>query len=69
MKYILLFFHLLFGVTAAHGQVENPSEKVVITVERTRTEIRTDENGVLHVNVSPNDALEFKARGAVRYSE
>jgi hypothetical protein len=69
MKYVLLFVHLLFGVTAVHGQVKNPSEKVVITVERTRTEMRTDDNGVLHVNVSPDDVLKFKARGSVRYSE
>jgi hypothetical protein len=69
MKYVLLFVHLLFGVTAVHGQVKNSSEKVVITVERTRTEMRTDDNGVLHVNVSPDDALKFKARGSVRYSE
>ncbi|MBW3629676.1 MAG: right-handed parallel beta-helix repeat-containing protein [Gemmatimonadetes bacterium] len=69
MKYVFSFVHLLFGVAAAEGQVESPSEKVVITVERTRTEIRTDENGVLHLNVSENDALAFKARGSVRYSE
>ncbi|MEX0778585.1 MAG: hypothetical protein WD037_02555 [Balneolales bacterium] len=74
MKYTFLFVHLfvvhLFvGVTAAHGHIENPSEKVVIIVEGTSTEIRTDENGVLHVNVSQDDALEFKARGSVRYSE
>lgn len=73
MKYILLFIHLLFGmtvgVTAVHGQVKPPSEKVVITEERTRTEMRTDDQGVLHVNVSQDDALKFKARGYVRYSE
>src|SRR5688500_8568883 len=69
MKYVLLFVHLLFGVTAVHGQVKNPPEKVVITVERTRTEMRTDNNGVLQVNVSPDDVLKFKARGSVRYSE
>jgi len=69
MKYLLLFTHLLFGVTVAHGQVKNPSEKVVITAERTRTEVRTDDDGALRVNVSPDDALKFKARGYVRYGE
>lgn len=69
MKYVVLFVSLLSGVTAAHGQVENPVEKVVITGEKTGTGIRTDESGVLHVNVSPDDAREFKARGFVRYSD
>lgn len=69
MKYVFLLVHALIGVTAADGQVGNTAEKVVITVERTRTGIRTDENGILHVNVSPDDALDFRARGFVRYSE
>lgn len=73
MKYVL-FLHLLlvpllFGVTAVHGQAKDQSEKVVITGERTRTEMRIDDKGVLHVNVSPDDALKFKERGSVRYSE
>ena len=69
MKYLFLFIYLLVGVTVAEGQVGNPREKVVITVEGARTGIRADENRVLHVNVSPDDALEFKERGSVRYSE
>lgn len=69
MKYILLFVCFLAGVTAAHGQVQSPSEKIIITVEKTRTEIRTDDKGVLRVNVTPDDVLKFKARGSVRYSE
>jgi hypothetical protein len=69
MKSAFVFFYSLFGVIAAHGQVENPSEKVVITVVANRTEIRTDESGGLRVNVSPDDALGFRARGSVRYRE
>ena len=69
MKYLFLFVHLLFAVTAADGQVENPSEKVVITVEGTRTEVRTDETGALQVKVSREDALELEARGSVRYGD
>ena len=69
MKYILVLVYLLSGVTAAHGQVESPSQEVVITIDKNSTGIRTDENGVLHVNVSQDDALEFKARGFVRYNE
>jgi hypothetical protein len=69
MKSIFVVLFSLFGVVAAHGQVENPFEKVVITVEANRTEIRSDDSGVLLVNVSPAEALEFKARGSVRYGE
>lgn len=69
MKYIHLFVCLLFGITAAHGQIKSPPEKVAITSEDNKTEVRTDENGVLHVNVSQDDALKFKARGSVLYNE
>lgn len=69
MTSVFLFVGLLAGVTVAHGPVQSPAEKVVITVEKTRTEIRTDDKGVLRVNVIPDDVLKFKARGSVRYSE
>lgn len=60
---------LLAGVIVAEGQVASPSDKVLISVEGTSTRIHTDENGTLHVNVSSGDALEFRERGSVRYSE
>ncbi|MFK7848402.1 MAG: hypothetical protein AB8G77_24145 [Rhodothermales bacterium] len=69
MKFACLFAYLLFGVTVAHGQVNRSPEYVKITVEEGRTEARTDEQGVLHLNVSPEDVLGFEARGSVRYSE
>jgi hypothetical protein len=69
MKYVLLFVCLIIGVTAAHGQAQSPSEKVVITTEKTKTEVRTDDKGVLRVNVTPDDLVKFKARCFVRYRE
>jgi hypothetical protein len=69
MKYVLSLLCLLLWVTAVHGQVESPSEAVVITIVDGRTEVRTDENGVLHVSVSRDDARGFRARGSVRYRE
>lgn len=69
MKYVLSLLYLLLWVTAAHAQVENPSEAVVITIGDGRTEVRTDENGVLHVNVSRDDARGFRVRGSVHYRE
>lgn len=69
MKYIVLLVHLFFSVMVAHGQIKSPSEEVVITDEKDKTEIRTDEDGVLHLNVSPDDVEKFKAKGSVRYSD
>ena len=68
MKY-LLFLFLLTQVMIALGQTEGPPENVVITSLKKRTQVRTNENGELQVNVSPNDVLKFKASGSVRYSD
>jgi hypothetical protein len=69
MKYGLVLFCSLLCVTSAHGQVDKPTEQVVITAEAGRTEVRTDQSGVLLVNVSPDEAVVLKARGSVRYSD
>lgn len=69
MKCVFLFACLLFGVSAANGQINRSPEYVKITLEEGRTETRTDVHGVLHLNVSPDDVLRFEARGSVRYSE
>jgi hypothetical protein len=69
MKYVLSLLCLLLWANSAHGQVENPSEAVVITIGDGRTEVRTDESGVLRVNVSRDDARGFRERGTVRYRE
>ncbi len=70
MKYMLLFFFLFSGACViAHGQSKNPADNVVITTQKSKTEVRTTENGELLVNVSPGDARKFKANGAVHYSD
>ena len=74
MKYRLLrnaaqLFFLLTCVIVARGQTKGPLENVVITSKKKKTEVRTNENGELHVNVSPKDVLKFKAIGLVRYSD
>ncbi len=62
-------FFLLSCVIVAQGQTENRFEKVVITSKKEKTQVRTNENGELHLNVSPRDVLKFKANGLVRYSD
>ena len=69
MKYMLLLFFLFSCVIVAQGQTKSPLENVVITSKKKKTQVRTNENGELHVNVSPKDVLKFKANGLVRYSD
>lgn len=69
MKHALLFLGLLGGVMAAPGQAQSPAEKVVVTMEKTATEVRTDDKGVLRVNVTPDDLVKLKVRGSVRYGD
>lgn len=69
MKYPLLLFFVLICAIVAPGQTKDPLENVVITSEKEKTQVCTNENGELHVNVSPKDVLKFKAAGLVRYSD
>ena len=69
MKYVLLFFLLLSYVIAVRGQTQNPFEKVVITSNNKKTQVSTNKNGELYLNVSPKDVLKFKDIGSVRYSD
>ena len=69
MKYILFFFFSLTFVIVTHGQTEGSLENVVITSKKEKTRVYTNENGELHINVSPGDAGKFKASGLLRYSD
>lgn len=67
MKFRLLSLLLLSCVVLAKGQTQDPLENVVITSQEGKTQVSTDESGVLHVNVSPEDVRTFKAEGVVHY--
>ena len=69
MKYMLLLFFLFSSVIVTRGQTLSPLENVVITSKKKKTQVRTNENGELHVNVSPKDVSKFKAIGLVHYSD
>ena len=70
MKYMLLFSFLFCSVCSmAQGQTKSPLENVVITSQENKTLVRSNETGELLVNVSPNDLLQFIAKGFVLYSD
>ena len=70
MKRILLFFFLCFGVfSLTNGQTKKLPEKVVITSNKNKTQVRSGENGELVINVSKKEVRELKKNGVVRYSD
>jgi hypothetical protein len=70
MKYILLLiFSFSTVITMAQGQTKSPDENVVLTSNKSKTQVRRDENGQLLINVSKKDVRKFKANGVVRYSD
>ncbi|MGD9558280.1 MAG: hypothetical protein AB7V25_14745 [Mangrovibacterium sp.] len=68
MKRAFLLFFVLCAI-GTHGQTQDPLKNVVITSGEGKTQVSANENGQLQVNVAPKDALKFKARGLVRYSD
>lgn len=69
MKYVHFFFFLFSCVfSMAQGQVKSTSENVVITYDKNKTRVLTNEKGELQINVSPKDVEKFKSSGFVRYS-
>jgi len=70
MKYMLLFFFLFSSLfSMAQGKTKSPLENVVITSKKNKTQVRTNENGELLINVAPKDIRKFKANRLVRYSD
>jgi hypothetical protein len=70
MKNMLIFSFLLSCVfSMVQGQTKNPSENVVITFEKDKNLVQTNENGELLINVSPKDVIKFKANGFISYSD
>jgi hypothetical protein len=68
MKYLLIFF-LLFPGVFSMAQTKSPTENIVITSQKGKTEVRTNENGELVINVPPKILNKLKKNGVVRYSD
>lgn len=69
MKYLHMIFLLLFFAVSAQGQNTDPSENIVITSEKGKTQVRTNALGQLHIQVSPGDVRNFTNRGWVSYGD
>jgi hypothetical protein len=64
---ILILFSIVFSMAPA--QTKSPQEHVVITSNRNRTRVSTNESSELVIYVSKRDERKFKANGFVRYSD
>jgi hypothetical protein len=70
MKYLPLIFILFFGVAGILGaQSKSQSEDVIINIKKGKTEIISNENGQLQLNVSPDEVAKIKAKGYANYSD
>lgn len=70
MKKSILCLCLLFtSILITWGQTESPTPDIVITSQKKKTQLSTQKNGTLQVNISPKNVLKFKKRGWVRYSD
>ncbi len=71
LKCAILWLCLGAGFAVAQGQGASLSDgaAVVVTSNNQKTQVSTDKNGVLRVNISPKDAQNFKKRGLISYSD
>ena len=70
LQYLLLIFFLFSSIfSMAQNQKKDQLENVVITSKKGNTEVRSNEDGELFVNVSPKDANKFKTSGVVHYKD
>ncbi len=53
----------------AQVQSKSRPENVMITSEKNKPRVQSNENGELLINITPGDLRKFKARGVVRYSD
>ncbi len=70
IQHLLLFFFLFSSVISmAQIQKKGLPENVVITSNKGKTGVQSNENGELQLNVSPKDVNKFQTNGVVYYSD
>jgi hypothetical protein len=69
MKCILLFFFFfLYAANMVQSQSKSLTDNIIITYDKNKTQVLTNEKAELIVNVNPMDAEKFKTDGFVRYT-
>lgn len=68
MKNTLLVFFLFYSLISI-CQTKNEHQNVLITSNNNKTQVSTNKDGELIINVSPKDIIKFKNRGFVRYTD
>lgn len=53
----------------AQRETKRPHENVMITFQKGKTQVNTNENEELHLNVSPKDVHKLQVKGIVHYSD
>ena len=70
IQHLLLFFFLFSSVISmAQIRKKGLPENVVITSNKGKTIVQSNENGELQLNVSPKDVNKFQTNGVVYYSD
>ncbi len=70
MQYVLLFSFLVFSTLGtAQRNSEKTPEDIVITTHKGETQVKTNEDGVLLINVSPKDINKHQTKGVVSYTD
>ena len=64
---LILLFFCIFVLT--RGQAKNTAENAVISSKKGKTTVKSDSNGTLLINITPEDLLRLKALGKVSYSD
>ncbi|EPR67568.1 hypothetical protein ADICYQ_3356 [Cyclobacterium qasimii M12-11B] len=69
MRNLLLLFFVFTSVFVSQGETKDPLGNVVITSDKGKTQVQSNEKGELLINVSPKDILKFKENKLVKYSD
>lgn len=69
MKTPVLLLSFLIASFSCFSQTKDQNDNVVITVGKSKTSVRVNENGQLIVEVSEKDARKIQTAGFVRYSD
>ena len=65
---LFIFFTLLFALPI-HAQAYHAGDSVIITWNKGKTTVKTDEAGLMILNISPKERMKINRRGWVEYGD